>query len=89
MEGIADHFWGIGPGHVRSMLTTYFVLQTSRGTLALDDPEDAAHQFLGMLLGNFHLQCLLNLRPSPNHDEIDTIVRTAVPRFLDGCRARA
>jgi TetR/AcrR family transcriptional repressor of mexJK operon len=87
MRELAERFWELGPARTRAMLAGYFAQQTSRGTLRLQDPEQAAQQFSGMLLGNFQLQCLLGLRERPEPEEIEAFVRTAVAWFLDGCRA--
>jgi TetR/AcrR family transcriptional regulator, mexJK operon transcriptional repressor len=87
MRELAERFWELGPAQTRAMLAGYFAQQTSRGTLRLQDPEQAAQQFSGMLLGNFQLQCLLGLRERPEPEEIEAFVRTAVAWFLDGCRA--
>ena len=86
MKELAERFWAAGPGHSRAVLARYFSQQAQRGALRIDDPEQAAHQFWGMLLGNFQLQCLLGLRPAPDRAEIEAYVRLAVARFLDGCR---
>ncbi len=87
MRELAERFWEVGPGHTRALLAGYLEEQTRRGTLRLHDPEQAASQFLGMLLGHLQLQCLLGLRAAPGPEEIEAVVRTAVARFLDGCRA--
>jgi AcrR family transcriptional regulator len=86
MKELAEQFWDHGPGRSQAVLANYFAQQAGRGTLLLEDPEQAVHQFWGMLLGNFHMQCLLGLRPAPDRAEIEAYVRTAVARFLDGCR---
>ena len=88
MKELAEQFWERGPARSRAVLANYFARQAERGTLLLEDPEQAAHQFWGMLLGNLHMQCLLGLRPAPNRTEIEAYVRTAVARFLDGCREK-
>jgi TetR/AcrR family transcriptional regulator, mexJK operon transcriptional repressor len=86
MKELAEQFWENGPARTRAMLARYFEQQVGRGTLRLDDPEQAAHQFWGMLLGNFQFQCLLGLREAPGPEETEAFVRAAVSRFLDGCR---
>jgi len=86
MRELADRFWEAGPGRMRSFLATYFRGQTERGTLNLSNPDDAAHQFAGMLLGNFHMPCLLGLRATPGREEIEAHVQAGVRSFLDGCR---
>ena len=89
MTELAERVWAMGPAHIRMLVAEYFRQQARRGTLRLQDPEQAAHQFWGMLLGgSFHMQCLLGLREAPEPEEIEASVRTAVALFLDGCRAR-
>jgi TetR/AcrR family transcriptional repressor of mexJK operon len=86
MKELAERFWAMGPNRGLVLLTDYMEQQTQRGVLHLRDPRQAARQFWGMLLGNFHMECLLGLREPPKADEIEAAVRTAVARFLDGCR---
>jgi TetR/AcrR family transcriptional regulator, mexJK operon transcriptional repressor len=88
MKELAERFWEAGPAHTRALLAGYFEQQNLRGTLRLDDPERAAQLFWGMLLGSFHMQCLLGLCPPPRSEEIEAFVKTAVARFLDGCRIK-
>lgn len=87
MRELAERFWTMGPGRSRALLADYFAQQNGRGILHLDDPELAAQQFWGMLLGTIQLQCLLGVRPVPDREEIEAFVRSAVKRFLDGCRS--
>ena len=84
---LAERFWQIGPGRARTLLAGYFERQTQRGVLRVQDPEEAAQQFWGMLLGSFQMQCLLGLRNVPEPEEIQLSVRTAVTCFLHGCQA--
>lgn len=86
MKELAERFWAAGPGRSRALLARYFAQQAERGGLRLEDPDQAAHQFLGMLMGNFQMQCLLGLRPAPDRAEIEVFVRVAVNLFLNGCR---
>ncbi|HTW26991.1 MAG TPA: TetR/AcrR family transcriptional regulator [Acetobacteraceae bacterium] len=86
MRDVAERFWELGPGRNRALLARYFERQTERGALKVANPQAAAHQFWGMLLGPVHVKCLLGLREPPDAAEIDTIVRGAVAQFLDGCR---
>jgi TetR/AcrR family transcriptional regulator, mexJK operon transcriptional repressor len=87
MKELAERFWEMGPAHTRALLADYFDQQNRRGILRLDNPEQAAQQFWGMLLGSFQLQCLLGLREAPGPEEIEAFVKSAVAWFLDGCRA--
>jgi TetR/AcrR family transcriptional regulator, mexJK operon transcriptional repressor len=88
MKELAERFWEMGPGRTRALLAGYFKQQKHRGTLRVQDPEQAAHQFWGMLMGNFQMPCLLGLREPPGPEEIEAFVRSAVACFLDGCRAK-
>ena len=87
MKELAERFWEMGPAQTRALLADYFEQQNRRGVLRLDNPEQAAQQFWGMLLGSFQMQCLLGLREAPGPEEIGAFVKTAVAWFLDGCRA--
>lgn len=87
MKELAERFWESGPGRSRAVMAWYFEQQAARGTLRIADARRAAHHFWGMMMGNFHMQCLLGLRPAPNRTEIEAYARAAVTMFLDGCRA--
>lgn len=86
MRELSERFWDVGPARTITAFESYFAEQTRRGMLNLADAKQAGRQFQGMLLGNFHLQCLIGVREIPSADEIDAFVKTAVKRFLDGCR---
>ncbi len=85
---IGELFWLSGPGNARVLLTRYFTTQAKRRTLRLDDPERAAREFVGMLLGTLHLECLLGVRGAPDAAEIEANVANVVELFLNGCRNR-
>ena len=86
---IAELFWRSGPSNVRATLSQYLAGQVQRRVLRLDDPEQAARHFMGMLLGTLHMECVLGLRPTPEAGEIETHVRNVVSQFLDGCRGNS
>jgi TetR/AcrR family transcriptional repressor of mexJK operon len=88
MRELSEQFWALGPARTIKAFESYFAEQTRRGVLNLPDANQAARQFQGILLGNFHVQCLLGVRESPSSEEIATFVRSAVTRFLDGSRDR-
>jgi TetR/AcrR family transcriptional regulator, mexJK operon transcriptional repressor len=85
MPHMAKRFWEIGPNHDRTLLSSYFAHQARRGILQLTDPERAAQQFWGMLRGDYHIQGALCLCGPPTIEEV--FVKSAISRFLDGCRA--
>jgi AcrR family transcriptional regulator len=86
MPELSERFWVLGPARTISAFETYFAEQTHRGVLNLADPNLAARQFQGILLGNLHMQCLLGVREIPSPEEIEAFVKSAVKRFLDGSR---
>jgi TetR/AcrR family transcriptional repressor of mexJK operon len=83
---IAELFWRSGPGNGRTILARYFASLARRGVLKLDDPEQAARHYIGMLMGTMHMECLMGLRGTPEPAEIKQNVGKAVKQFLDGCR---
>jgi TetR/AcrR family transcriptional regulator, mexJK operon transcriptional repressor len=83
---IAELFWRAGPGNARTLLGKYLSGQMHRQVLRLDDTELAARQFIGMLLGTLHMECLLGLRTTPTREEIETHVASVVKQFLQGCQ---
>jgi AcrR family transcriptional regulator len=88
MRELSEQFWNVGPARTITAFESYFAEQTRRGVLSLADPNQAARQFQGILLGSFHMQCLLGVREIPGPEEIEAFVKTAVTRFLDGSRRR-
>lgn len=83
---VAELFWRSGPGHARVLLSRYFAIQVKHQMLKLDDPDQAARDFIGLLLGTMHMECVLRLRSKPAPAEIEASVRNVVRLFLDGCR---
>lgn len=83
---LVELFWRLGPGSGRSLLARYFAEVMQRNALQLDDPEQAAGHFMGMLLGTMHMECLLGLRGTPALAEIADSVAQVVKQFLEGCR---
>jgi len=86
MQVLSERFWSLGPAHTVAEFERYLAEQTRRGVLNVADPSNTAHLFLGVLLGSFHMQCLLGVRETPSQSEIETSVKAAVKLFLDGSR---
>ncbi len=89
MRALSARFWALGPARTIAAFESYFAEQTRRGVLNIADAKLAARQFQGILLGNFHMQCVLGVREIPSPEEIEGFVTTAVKRFLDGSRDNA
>jgi AcrR family transcriptional regulator len=77
-------FYESGPAQIRRSLANYLEQADREGGLALPDATLAAGQFLGMLIGHFHLPRLLGLIERPPQAEIDRVVDGAVALFLRG-----
>jgi TetR/AcrR family transcriptional regulator, mexJK operon transcriptional repressor len=88
MKDLSERFGALGPGRTITAFAGYFEELTRRGALQLTDAHLAARQFQGMLLGNFQIECMLGMRELPLPKEVETFVKSAVARFLDGCRAK-
>jgi AcrR family transcriptional regulator len=86
MPELSERFWALGPARTIAAFERYFAEQTRRGVLNLADANLAARQFQGILLGSFHMECLLGVREIPTPEKIEAFVRIAVKRFLDGSR---
>lgn len=73
----------VGPRQVVERLADYFRERTAHGELSVAEPELAAEQFIGMLIGHLQLRALLEVEPSPESKEVDKAVRHAVTWFLE------
>ncbi|MGE0723210.1 MAG: TetR/AcrR family transcriptional regulator [Alphaproteobacteria bacterium] len=85
-------FYEGGPLRLSSALARYLAEAAARGQVAIDEPQLAAEQFLGMLVGHHHLRMLFGIRSAPfSAAERRRLVRSAVARFLgtDPAPARA
>ncbi len=86
MRELSERFWALGPACTVTVFESYFAEQTRRGVLNLSDAHQAGRQLQGILLGNFHMQCLLGVHEIPTPEEIQSYVKDAVKRFLNGSR---
>jgi TetR/AcrR family transcriptional repressor of mexJK operon len=77
-------FYESGPAELRRSLAAYLARATEQGMLDVPEPYLAAEQFIGMLLGHFHLATLLGVIERPSEKEIDHVVDLAVRLFIRG-----
>lgn len=68
--------------NVRRALDAYLTLCVDKGTLKISDVSRAAAHFLLLCRGDLMLGLLLGLRASPAHDEIESLVGSAVAVFM-------
>lgn len=85
---LVQKFYNHGPGRASSRLAEVLEEAQRRGEIQVGDCAQAADHFSGMIRGNLHLQVVLGLRPSPEDEEAQAIVASAVEIFIGGVRNR-
>lgn len=83
MRQLGPAIFRAGPEAATEALARRFADWAGRGTLALDNPRQAAALFLAMVEGDLHRAAILWQR-SPSEDEIAETVDAAVALFLRG-----
>ena len=71
-----------GPGPARAALAGYFRELTRKGRLTVKQPEIAADQFFGALLGGIHIRQILAVEKPPTRRVIESWVENAVATFM-------
>lgn len=84
---LGELFLRHGPDRTRSQLADYLQEQVHQGGLTLDDPREAAGMFIGMLLGEWHVDALLGRDISPSDAQCDARAQRCVTLFLRGAVA--
>lgn len=79
---LGQAFFETGPKRLTEQLAVYFERQHNLGTLAIDDPCQAAWQFLAMVKDPIHLKLLIGLIDTPSETELKEIAAKGVDRFL-------
>jgi AcrR family transcriptional regulator len=86
MPEIGAEFYDTGPAKGIAMLRAYLEAQVAAGTLAIEDCEVAAAQFLDSCGATIFRPLLFNARPTPPDARIDHVVGMAVRAFLAAYR---
>jgi TetR/AcrR family transcriptional regulator, mexJK operon transcriptional repressor len=80
---LARIFYEQGPGTTLKRLTVYLRSATQRGQLRCPNPQQAAKLFLGAVISQHHLHCLIGQPPPPlSSTEMSEHVRAAVEMFM-------
>lgn len=79
---LARRFYMGGPDYVRRRLAAYLETESAAGRLNIDDPEEAASQFLGLVKGADQLASLLGLESAVTPTIARQRVVRAVKAFL-------
>jgi AcrR family transcriptional regulator len=88
MPEIGKQFYESGPACGIAMLASYIQRQVDAGTLAVEDCEVAAAQFIDACQSTLFKPVLFNFAPPPPLARIEHVVRIAVRTFLAAYRAR-
>ena len=82
MPDIAAEFYDSGPRLCASQLAQYFHGQMAAGTLAIDDVDLAAAQFLDLTQSTLSRPLMFGVIERPSDERIDAVVKSAVDMFL-------
>jgi AcrR family transcriptional regulator len=88
MPEIGKTFYETGPAFGIGRLATYLAAQVRAGTLAIEDCEVAAAQFLDACQSTLFKPVLFNFAPPPSADRIRHVVAMAVAMFLAAYQVR-
>lgn len=80
-------FYRSAPMASRERLASQLAAHGAEAGLAIDDPMQAAADFIGLLRGDLQLRVLLDVEHQPDANRIDAIVDHAVRTFLKAYRA--
>jgi AcrR family transcriptional regulator len=81
---IAQVFYESGPGRASGSLAKVLDRFHEQGLIEIEDSQNAAEHFMGVVRGDLHLRIVLGLRAPPKPAEIELLVRQAVTIFLNG-----
>lgn len=79
---LGAEIYAVGAGRMQATLADYLAWETRNGRLCVADPQLAAEQFVGMLMGRMQLRALLGVRPMPDAAELKRRAEHTVSCFL-------
>jgi AcrR family transcriptional regulator len=79
---IARAYYDVGPKNSHEVLANYLRNLAERNLLNIEDPDQAAHFFIGMLMHEWYLMRLLVLQNIPSDSEKHERARSVVSAFL-------
>jgi AcrR family transcriptional regulator len=82
MPDVAREVYEAGPRQARRQLAAFLRQENERGRLKVDDAEQAAEFFAGMVMGHNQLRVLLNLPSEKTAAEHYAAAAEAAARFL-------
>ncbi len=82
MPDIAHEVFEAGPRHARRQLAAFLQTETRLGRLKVDNCDQAAEFFSGMVMGHNQLRSLLRLPSDKTQAEFDSLAGEAAERFM-------
>lgn len=79
---IGPTYYRVGARTAQAALEQYFTTQISQGTLQLDDPQWAAHEFQGLLFWERLVAQIVGAMSAPSEAEVKAHARQVVDTFL-------
>lgn len=85
---LASLYYERGPQRSHRVLVEYLAALKAKDLLAIDDPEEAAEFFVGMLLHRWYKELLLLRLPTPANGVLEQRAEHVVGRFLEAFHRR-
>ncbi|MBI5942318.1 MAG: TetR/AcrR family transcriptional regulator [Caulobacterales bacterium] len=82
MPDLAREVFEAGPKHSRAQLAAFLELETRAGRMKVDNPQQAAEYFGGMVLGHRQTKALLGLAPDLTEAEVESNAAEAARIFM-------
>jgi TetR/AcrR family transcriptional repressor of mexJK operon len=82
MPDVAKEVFESGPLNARRQLAAYLETETRLGRMKVDDFDQAAEFFSGMVMGHSQLRSLLRLPSDKTQEEYGRLAREAAERFM-------
>lgn len=82
MPDVAQEVFEAGPRQARRQLAAFLEMETRLGRLKVENFDQAAEFFSGMVMGHSQLRALLRLPSDKTAAEFDTLAREAAQRFM-------
>jgi len=73
-----------GPKNSLLQLEDYLQSLNSLPSFTINNTEFAANAFFGLLKGELHFQCLLNITPPPSAADKQTYINKMIPLYMQG-----
>ena len=82
MPDVAREVFEAGPRQTRRQLSLFLAEESRLGRLEVENPDQAAEFFAGMVLSHHQLRSLLGLPPEKTPDELAALAAEAAQRFM-------